>query len=95
MARRIRLPLVDWSRWKVSARDRRRARRAVSPEVMGRTMTPIRAMTPPTGPRMSLQTTPMVPVAREALGSCRARLYTPIAPAAHTIAMKPSRIIML
>ena len=35
-----------------SDRVRRRARRAVSPEVTGRTMTPSRAMMPPTLPRM-------------------------------------------
>ena len=68
------IPLLDWSMWKDSDTVRRRARRAVSPEVTGRMMTPSRAMMPPTGPRMSLQTTPMVAVAREALASCRPRL---------------------
>ena len=48
------------SMWKVSARVRRSARSAVSPEVMGRTMTPTMAMMPPMLPRMSLQTMPIV-----------------------------------
>ena len=43
----------------------RSARSAVSPEVIGSTMTPISAMMPPTLPRTYLQTIPMVPVASE------------------------------
>ena len=43
-------------------------------DAMGRTTMPTRAMTPPTLPRMSRQTTPMVPVAREASAAWRPRL---------------------
>ena len=96
MADRLRrLALVLWSMWKDSAMVSRRPRRAVSPEVMGRTMMPSSAMMPPTLPKMSRQTTPTVPVARLALTSCIPRLYTPMAAAAQTMAMKPSRTIML
>ena len=72
-ARVRRLALVDWSMCRDSDRVRRRARRAVSPEVTGSTMTPSRAMAPPTGPRMCLHTTPMVPVARPAEAACSPR----------------------
>ena len=89
-----RLPLVLWSMCRVSATVRRRPRKAVSPEVMGRTTMPTRAMTPPTGPRMSLQTLITVLVA-PALAAWRPALKMPMAAPAQTMAMKPSRTIML
>ena len=94
-AERVNLFAGDfWSMLRKSASISLSALRAVSPEVIGRTITPMMATTPPMFPRRSLATIPIT--AGEPIRSASIPLlYIPIAAAAHIIAMNPSRSIML
>ena len=84
----------DWSICRASETISLKERSAVSPDVIGRTITPIIAIIPPILPRRLLATIPTTLVAGvSALAS--PRFITPIAAAAQVIAIKPSAIIIL
>ncbi len=82
-----------WSIWNCSPIISLKALNAVSPDVIGSTITPIIAKIAPMFPRNSLDTIPIIKVA-PVLRACPLPNNI-IAPAAHTIAIKPSINIML